>query len=312
MKETFSHYGWMVAIVVTVFIVITFTTPIGNHIVDGVKDVIAWLANESPGYEAQDETPPPLATPENLRVEGDYLLFSEVPGARRYAIAINGETVAAHVPEPKFNISKWLKAAGTEAIDIQVMAIDHFNEHSNSAVAQLRYYNAGLFDKDNNLLASWESLVNNYGLEIIERSSPGNRYETSIGGIIDNNHEFKNAVRLVIPGDVDTIPQYFLYGTNFLKEIILCNGVSKIEHSSFCYSYHPDTALKRIVIPPSVTEINGGAITVGYCCSSLTTITFEGTISQWNAINKASSWLSGKTNDVTITVVCSDGVVVIK
>ena len=60
-------------------------------------------------------------------------------------------------------------------------------------------------------------------------------------------------------------------------------------------------SLVEIVIPDSVTSI-------GYCafygCGSLTSITFNGTMEQWNNVRKGSDW-----NDYVpaTKVVCSDG-----
>jgi len=60
-----------------------------------------------------------------------------------------------------------------------------------------------------------------------------------------------------------------------------------------------------------VTSIGGYAF---YYCSSLTSITFNGTIEQWNAIEKGSYWSDGIWDEDYIPakeVVCSDGVVAI-
>lgn len=76
------------------------------------------------------------------------------------------------------------------------------------------------------------------------------------------------------------------------------SGVTSLE-SSFNYC----EALTTVSIPVGVTSIEFGAF---YGCTSLTNIEFEGTIAQWNAINKASNWNC----DVLATeVVCSDGTV---
>ena len=63
------------------------------------------------------------------------------------------------------------------------------------------------------------------------------------------------------------------------------------------------SGLKSIEIPDSVTMIGVSAF---YNCRSLTSITFEGTIEQWNAIEKNRNWAAG----ISVTeVVCSDGTV---
>ena len=63
------------------------------------------------------------------------------------------------------------------------------------------------------------------------------------------------------------------------------------------------TDLTFVTIPDSVTSIGYGAFLF---CIGLTSVTFEGTIAEWNAINKGYAW----NNNCPFTeVVCSDGTV---
>lgn len=59
--------------------------------------------------------------------------------------------------------------------------------------------------------------------------------------------------------------------------------------------------LTSITIPSSVTTIDDRAFS---SCSTLNSITFEGTIQQWNAISKGRSW---NYNVPATYVQCSDG-----
>lgn len=61
------------------------------------------------------------------------------------------------------------------------------------------------------------------------------------------------------------------------------------------------SSLTSIVIPDSVTSIGDYAF---FECTKLESITFEGTLEQWNSIRKGTDW----NYDVPATeVVCSDG-----
>ena len=265
MRETLSHYGWLIATVIVISLIITFATPLGGHIIDGVKDIGAWLSNSGPNYEDDGDTPPALEMPKNLRVENGYLLFDEVEGARRYAIAINGETVATYVSEPKYNVSKYLEGVIGD-IDIRVIAIDHYNEHSNSPAARLTYCRSGLFDKNDNLLASWEELVNDYGMDLsVNRHYPGCEYDTSIGGIIADNYDLREGVRLAVPGYVETIPDFFFYNADTLKDVVLCSGISTIKQ----YAFFDCDRINSIDLPETLTSISKYA----FCsCDVLTSI----------------------------------------
>ena len=69
------------------------------------------------------------------------------------------------------------------------------------------------------------------------------------------------------------------------------------------YTMYEKTYLESIVIPNSITSIGNSAF---YYCTSLETIEFEGTVEQWNAIEKGGNW----NYYVSATeVICSDGVV---
>ena len=61
--------------------------------------------------------------------------------------------------------------------------------------------------------------------------------------------------------------------------------------------------MTSIVIPESVITIDSCAFEG---CTGLTSITFEGTVEQWNAISKDNNW---NFNLPATEVICSDGVV---
>jgi hypothetical protein len=84
-----------------------------------------------------------------------------------------------------------------------------------------------------------------------------------------------------------------------ITEIVIPNTMTEIGAYTFEYW---DWA-ESVVIPEGVTRIGEHAF---YCCSNLVSIAFEGTIAEWNAIEKGNSW----NDDVPVTeVICSDGMV---
>jgi hypothetical protein len=61
------------------------------------------------------------------------------------------------------------------------------------------------------------------------------------------------------------------------------------------------TALEKVTLPATITEICTSAF---YQCTSLTDITFLGTVDQWKAIKKAPNW-NKESGDYIVH--CSDG-----
>lgn len=91
-------------------------------------------------------------------------------------------------------------------------------------------------------------------------------------------------------------PNLYLNG-ELVTELVIPEGVTTIKKHTF-------------TMWPSVTSVimSNSVITIGdnafWGCESLENMTFEGTISQWNAITKGQGW---KTNVPATYVQCSDG-----
>ncbi len=83
----------------------------------------------------------------------------------------------------------------------------------------------------------------------------------------------------------------------YLTEVSLKKGTKGIA----CGAFAGQTKLESITIPDSVTNIGDSVFSA---CSSLTSIHFDGTIEQWNAIEKSTNW-NVATGDYT--VYCTDG-----
>ena len=104
---------------------------------------------------------------------------------------------------------------------------------------------------------------------------------------------------LVIPDSVTSIGDYAFYECSGLTSIVIPDSVTSIGHKAFSGC----SGLTSVVIPDSVTSIDGLAFQY---CSGLTTINFQGTMAQWQAIDKWNSW-----DDDTgeFTVICTDGTI---
>ena len=107
---------------------------------------------------------------------------------------------------------------------------------------------------------------------------------------------------IVIPSEIDgyfvtTIAEGAFEHCTSRKSVTIRNSVRSIGDYAFSYC----DGLRYIVIGNNVKNIGDLAF---YSCTSLTIINFEGTIKQWNAINKGDDWDKDTGN---YTIYCTDG-----
>ncbi len=125
--------------------------------------------------------------------------------------------------------------------------------------------------------------------------------------------------KLVIPDSVTEIGSTVIYQMNSLTELVLGNGVTSLD-CIYCSSLknlqkltigNGITVIEKydlmsctaseIVLSKSIKKIEASAI----CwCDNLNAIRYEGTVAEWNAIEKETGWDNGTNN---YTIYCSDG-----
>ena len=100
----------------------------------------------------------------------------------------------------------------------------------------------------------------------------------------------------IIPddGSVTTIGFQAFAHNEYLTELIIPKSVEIIENGAFSYCIN----LERVTISGGVKTIARDAF---YACEKLTDINFEGTMEQWNKIEKAPMWGKG------LVIHCTDG-----
>lgn len=104
-----------------------------------------------------------------------------------------------------------------------------------------------------------------------------------------------------IPNSVTSIGRYAFDTFWGLKSITFADNSRLTSIGEGAFSSCDD--LKTITIPDSVISISRHAF---YGCTRLTSITFGGTMKQWNQIIKKDFW---NYNVPATEVICSDGVV---
>lgn len=104
---------------------------------------------------------------------------------------------------------------------------------------------------------------------------------------------------VIMPNTIKIIGDQAFWGCQSIQEIVLPESVEIIGERAFAYC----TKLQSISLSTSLKEINMWAFEY---CTSLKTINFNGTIAQWNAINKGEDWDLGLKN---YTINCIDGII---
>ena len=103
---------------------------------------------------------------------------------------------------------------------------------------------------------------------------------------------------VILPESISTIESWAFVRCTKLESIIIPDGVDSIKELTFDHC----EALKRITIPKTVKSIAWWALSG---CYSLEQIVFNGTIEEWNAIEKAEGW--NEETSATCVVHCTDG-----
>ncbi len=118
----------------------------------------------------------------------------------------------------------------------------------------------GLFDADGVRLASWDTLVNEYGLDV-ETDYTTNTAETSSPSVILKKEEFnKEDVRLIIGNGVEKIGNNAFYNITTLYSVKMPDTVISIGEGAFGGLMMTS---KTITIPKNVTSIGDTALGTG-------------------------------------------------
>ena len=94
---------------------------------------------------------------------------------------------------------------------------------------------AGLYDADNNLVASWDTLVNTYGMDA-QRDYSDKTYNTNPASpyyVLTNTSELSSGVCMVIDSSTPAIGSYAFYRCAGLATIVIPDSVTTIGASAF-------------------------------------------------------------------------------
>ena len=149
---------------------------------------------------------------------------------------------------------------------------------------------AGLYDANDNLLASWDELIYIYDMQTA-KSSPSVGHTTA-DTVFSENINLSAGTKLVIDASIGDFPNpiisiddfigtidhhMFAYCDN-LTSVVIAEGVKAIYSNAFLRCNN----LTSVTIPASVTTIGAQAFCV---LGAITDVYYSGTEEQWNAID---------------------------
>ena len=115
---------------------------------------------------------------------------------------------------------------------------------------------AGLYDAEDNLLITWDALINTYRLDFEKDYSILDCVqETNPGGVLKNNPDLSQGSRLVL-GDIKKIGESAFYGCTSITHISIPEGVETIGNCGLAFY----CGVTSIMIPSSVISIDSGCV----------------------------------------------------
>lgn len=186
--------------------------------------------------------------------------------------AVQGDGIIQYA---KNATNEYEEAKGTEnaVLDNYLVKLKEKNP-GNSGNAEENDLVPGLYDAEDVLLASWDSLVNDYGFDVENDYTLFEAFTNASNmpkSIIENNTELSTGVKIVVGDDITKIGDYAFYNFTALKSVTCGSSVTTIGQ----YTFSSCTSLESITILPSVKSILEQAFSN---CTSLESITIPGSV----------------------------------
>ena len=339
-KQTLSHYGWIVVLMLIMSVMIAMATPFGKYIATAIENTTEALCNTQ--QKALSATDIELMEQEfeDMFIGGgtDLVIPEQTPTECQHTNITTINASATYTGDT-YCIDCNTTIATGEMISAPIVGSATFNKKITedcNCMTEYGYHQCWVNIEPVTL--TWDEL---------KLAENGTKYVYDASAITDTeicNYAFAGCLSLTditIPDSVTSIGEEAFNGAA-LTSITIPDSVTSISNGAFCFCESltsitiPDSvtsigegafnyaALTSITIPDSVTSIdnrlfyfcpNLATITIPdsvtsigydafYYCKSLTSITFNGTKAQWNAIPKGAEWNNGTPATV---VHCTDG-----
>jgi len=152
----------------------------------------------------------------------------------------------------------------------------------------------GVYDDNNVMLASWDELVNNYGLDLAaDKDRPGWADPTNTSTwnyVINNNANLANATKLVTGNNLSKIGNFTFYDDN-LKSLILSDSVEIVGDNTINID-----DLTNLEIGAGLKNINAFSFYANYASSSLATINVDKKNQIYDSRNDCNALIETATN----------------
>ena len=276
MKKGFTLIE-LLAVIVILAIIALIVTPVISKVISGAKQRTAVVGsqnyvdsvNKTYALSMLDSRYDYLKEKDILETgfDDNELNEIEVSGKKPTYIKIEYDKTKNVVKEGKFCID------GISVDYINGVANKSENDYCNKEVVP------GLYDKDNNLIVTWDSLVNDYGMDLNYYQNENVRYKYSDGeGWYDTMSyngsytylnladitsgqpaivlakNFPDAKKFVISGSIGEINEGAFENVENNFEVIIPKGITKVGIWAFGYA-----KMKSVSIGPDVVEIGSSA-----------------------------------------------------
>ncbi len=155
--------------------------------------------------------------------------------------------------------------------EIESGVVEKAHTYKDWVCTRCGYVLPGLFDADNNLVASWETLVNDYGMDVSKDYEISNSSHADAPSYVLSYDKFSAGVKLVIADDVTSIGARAFWNCTQLTSIIIPDSVTTIGKCAF----YGCESLVSVEIGNGVTSIGQQAF---YLCKSLKSVTIPDSV----------------------------------
>ena len=244
MKKGFTLIE-LLAVIVILAIIALIATPIVLNIINDTKENS--LLRSAEFYLDAVETAVAQSTLNDKKLEN-----------RVYNILKNGNLCIEYkdnecTNELKVEVSGEVPSGGSIAIENGKIKNPQIVLNSKTMVKDNnKWYFSGLYDEKDNLIASWDELVNDYGIDIEKNYS--NNDSSRPGAKILSNEKLSKGVKLVIDYNITKIGNNAFHNYTILERIVIPSDVTTIGAGSF-----RNTSLSQITIPSNVESIGNNA-----------------------------------------------------